>query len=337
MLSTDPELSRALALRAIASQLLRLKWLAAAARFEIAMRRHERALKANFNPSQPRVPRGQDGAGEWTLVAGGPSRGGGRGRYGMNFPGVTNGQLIRLDLEISRTENALQQIRQYDPNWKPTVESVTAPDSIEGAIRNAQARAEQAEARLSDLRSGIGGNFGPPLESNPAGQVGGGSGRAFDGAAWISAYRASNNMPDLFGRPMWPNDKGTVAVTDIEGRVYFGVNSGAPSYTMADQKEADNWRWALINKYPDDLQTKNIGSAPNDSFYHAESTVLLRAARDNGGTLEGRTIEIHSDREMCLTSCFVVLPKIGLELGNPRVIFVGPNGSSRTMQNGKWQ
>jgi hypothetical protein len=224
----DPELSRAVALRAIRSQLLRLKWHVAATRFEIAMRRHDcalrRACKANFNPDQPRVPRGEDGAGQWTLVAGGASRGG-RGRYGGNFPGATNGQLIRLDLEISRTENALQQIRQYDPNWKPTVESVITPDSIEGAIRNAQARAEQADARLSDLRSGIGGNFGPPLE----------------------------------------------------------------------------------------------------------------AAQDNGGTLEGRTIEIHTDREMCPTSCFIVLPKLGLELGNPRVTFVGPNGSSRTMQNGKWQ
>ena len=66
----DPELSRALAVRAIQGQLLRLKWLAAATRFELAMRRHDRALrravKANFNPNQPRVPRGQDGAGEWT-------------------------------------------------------------------------------------------------------------------------------------------------------------------------------------------------------------------------------------------------------------------------------
>ena len=66
----DPELARALAVRAIQGQLLRLKWLAAATRFELAMRRHDRALrravKANFNPNQPRVPRGQDGAGEWT-------------------------------------------------------------------------------------------------------------------------------------------------------------------------------------------------------------------------------------------------------------------------------
>ena len=48
MPSADPELSRALAARAIEGGLLRLKWLAAATRFELAMRRHERALKAEL-------------------------------------------------------------------------------------------------------------------------------------------------------------------------------------------------------------------------------------------------------------------------------------------------
>src|SRR5262249_21022994 len=101
----------------------------------------------------------------------------------------------------------------------------------------------------------------------------------------------------------WPNDKGTVAVTEIDGKLYFGVNSGAPGYTTADQKEADTWRRVLADKYPNELSTKNIGSVPNDSFYHAESTVLLRAARENNGTLEGRIIVVHADREVCATSC----------------------------------
>ncbi len=30
------------------------------------MRRHDWALKYNFNPAQPRVPKGEDGAGEWS-------------------------------------------------------------------------------------------------------------------------------------------------------------------------------------------------------------------------------------------------------------------------------
>ncbi|MBI3705571.1 MAG: hypothetical protein HY244_17385, partial [Rhizobiales bacterium] len=65
MLSSDPDIRRIMALRAIESGLLRLRWLAAATRFEIAMRRHDRALKyaykAGFNPDQPR-----DEYGKWT-------------------------------------------------------------------------------------------------------------------------------------------------------------------------------------------------------------------------------------------------------------------------------
>ena len=35
------------------------------------MRRHDRALKANFNPNQPRVPRGNPDGGQWTSDGGG--------------------------------------------------------------------------------------------------------------------------------------------------------------------------------------------------------------------------------------------------------------------------
>jgi hypothetical protein len=315
--------------------ILRLKWLAAATRFQLALRRHNRALKYGFNPDQPRVSRGNPDGGQWTRVAGGSSfQVGTRGRYGSNFPGATYRQQVRLDLEIARTENAIQQIRQYDPTWKPSIQSLTAPGSIEGAIRNAEARAQLAESYLDQLRTGIGGNFGPPLESPRAQRP---TSSAFDADAWISAYRATNNMPDLFGRPSWPNDKGTVAVTEIDGKLYFGINSGAPGYTTADQKEADNWRWALMDKYPSELRTKNIGSVPNDSFYHAESNVLLRAAKENNGTLEGRTIDVHTDREICGSSCLKVLPKLGVELGNPRVTFIGPSGTRRTMKDGGWE
>lgn len=144
-------------------------------------------------------------------------------------------------------------------------------------------------------------------------------------------------MPDLFGRPTWPLDRGTVAVTDIDGKIYFGVNSTAPGYTDADFNTARSTRDVLIYKYPDEMELKNIGRAPNDSLFHAESTILLRAAKDNGGSLEGRSIEIHTDREMCSTSCEIVLPKLGLELGNPRVTYVDQNGTARTMRDGKWE
>ena len=51
--------------------LLRRRWLAGAARFERALRRHAYALKANFNPDQPRVPAGELGGGQWTSGGGG--------------------------------------------------------------------------------------------------------------------------------------------------------------------------------------------------------------------------------------------------------------------------
>jgi hypothetical protein len=64
MLSADPDVRRLMALRAIEGGLLRLKWLAAATRFELALLRHDRALKANFDPNQPRVPHGNPDGGQ---------------------------------------------------------------------------------------------------------------------------------------------------------------------------------------------------------------------------------------------------------------------------------
>lgn len=63
--------------------------------------------------------------------------------------------------------------------------------------------------------------------------------------------------------------------------------------------------------------------------------VLLRAARENGGSLAGRTLEVFADGKMC-NNCELVLPKVGLELGNPTVTFIGPNGAARTMRDGMW-
>jgi hypothetical protein len=74
---------------------------------------------------------------------------------------------------------------------------------------------------------------------------------------------------------------------------------------------------------------------PNNAIYHAETTVLIRGARENGGTLAGKTLEVFSDRPMC-NNCPEILPLVGLELGNPMVTFVGPSGGRNTMQNGAW-
>ena len=69
MPSADLELRPLATLRVIERNLLRLKWHAAATRFELALRRHDRALKyiyKAYNPDQPRVPAGNPDGGQWS-------------------------------------------------------------------------------------------------------------------------------------------------------------------------------------------------------------------------------------------------------------------------------
>ena len=146
----------------------------------------------------------------------------------------------------------------------------------------------------------------------------------------IEAFRSENGLRDLFGSRI-----GTVSMTKIDGETIFGSNSMSPTYTDRDFREAVALRDSLVAKYPDVMQTGNIGQKPNDAVFHAEANVLMRAARQSGGSLVGRTLEVSSDRPMC-RSCDEVLPHIGLELGNPTVTFVGPSGIGKTMRNGVW-
>jgi hypothetical protein len=66
MPTADVDVARLMAIRAMESGLLRLKWHAAALRFEIALRRHDVALIGGYNPDEPRVPRGNPDGGQWT-------------------------------------------------------------------------------------------------------------------------------------------------------------------------------------------------------------------------------------------------------------------------------
>jgi hypothetical protein len=94
-------------------------------------------------------------------------------------------------------------------------------------------------------------------------------------------------------------------------------------------------RAIMLRKYPDEMDTDDIGRMPNNALFHAETNVLLRAAHAKGGTLEGRSLEIHIDRVMC-ANCSRVLPLVGLELGNPTVTFIDRSGMARTMKDGRW-
>jgi hypothetical protein len=146
----------------------------------------------------------------------------------------------------------------------------------------------------------------------------------------VEAFRSENGLYDLFGRK-----DGTVAYTRFKDVDIFGSNSNSPSYDSEDRQAANQLRDTLVAKYPDVFSVKNLGQMPNDALYHAETTNLVRTARQNGGSLAGEELEVYVDRPMCNT-CPDVLPYVGLELGNPRVTFIGPKGERRTMQNGKW-
>lgn len=67
------------------------------------------------------------------------------------FPGASAEQQSRLDQAIARSENALTQIRQYDPQWQSREQSLTSPGSVEGAIARLEARATETETRLASF------------------------------------------------------------------------------------------------------------------------------------------------------------------------------------------
>jgi|SRR6516162_2725505 hypothetical protein len=132
----------------------------------------------------------------------------------------------------------------------------------------------------------------------------------------IKAYRSKQLLWDLFG-----HRDGTIAFTTIDGTKVFGSNSTSPVYTSADYAAAVRMRNILVAKYPNKFPDKDIGRIPNDASFHAETMVLLRAAREKGGILADRTLTVYVDGHLC-NSCQAVLPYVGLELGNPTVLLL---------------
>jgi hypothetical protein len=122
----------------------------------------------------------------------------------------------------------------------------------------------------------------------------------------------------------------------MDGQGYLGVASTMPGYTQEDRDAANAMRDRLVQSDPSVMATDNVGRKPNDSLYHAETTALMRAARANGGSLSGRSIEMYVDRDIC-SSCEAVLPLVGRELGHPTVRFIDIYGQRRTLRRGKWE
>lgn len=321
--------------------------------------------RKGFDPNQPRVPAGNPDGGQWTTEFGAEtsantddegrilsdvtpdndwipgadyaSRRAGRwpAAYSAHFPGATYSQLVRLDQAVGRTAIAVSHIHQRDPTWQPSARGWLSGNRIEGYIRLEEERAAEAEAHLLRLRTGIGGNFGPPMDAAPRPPIRP-SPAPFDGAAWIRFYRSvvSQNR-DLLDFPR-PPEWDTVAVGIVNTKVEFGINSDAPGYDAADRAEADKYRDILVKNHPNVMKVANAGWKPNDSLYHAESTILLRAMKKNRGTLAGLRLEVFVDNPPCW-SCQKVLPLLGLELGNPTVTYINTrNGERWLLRDGRF-
>jgi hypothetical protein len=155
----------------------------------------------------------------------------------------------------------------------------------------------------------------------------------------IKEYRFEKLPRDLFEHHQgFERREGTVAVRMGKGpreSNVFGTNSTLSTYTPEDRIEANWLRGDLVRKNRELPRGNLIGRGPNDAVYHAETTLLLRLARQDGGSLAGQTLKVYVDREMC-PSCRKLLPRIGLELGNPTVTFIDHGGNQLTMQDGNW-
>ena len=78
-----------------------------------------------------------------------------------------------------------------------------------------------------------------------------------------------------------------------------------------------------------------MGQRPLNALFHAETTSLLRAARANGGTLEGQEVEVYV-RGKIGNNCERILPLVTKRLGNPTVRFIDQRGYFGTIRDGKW-
>jgi hypothetical protein len=167
------------AIRADSDQLSQARTELAILRAEFKFRRFLRALKANFNPSQPRDDRGRwadagsadnqladgsdprilsdaepDSFQEYSQYAQDRSRGQISVRIGNQTFQVEGGQAARLVEAQARAEFSTARVRETEPNWRP---EPSAYETVEGLIRAYNAQAQEAQNRASELaRAGIG-------------------------------------------------------------------------------------------------------------------------------------------------------------------------------------
>jgi hypothetical protein len=271
------------------------------------------------------------------LLSGAP-----RMRAGAPPPGSRGGadaNAMRFDREaVSNEPPPRSQKPEMQPAWnRSTAEWTSSPTGQYSLFPDERAQSEPTRPSVGE-RSTPGRSYGQQPNRRSASTVAAPAQLNDEEAREaIRVFRAERLRKEetFFGTVEPEKDKGTIAVTKGEPENAFGVSSKLSPYTGEDRAEANRLRDTLRQKYPELTKHLNIGEKPNDVPYHAETTLLTRLARKNGGSLAGRTLVVHVDENMC-PGCQTFLPKIGLELGNPTVIFVDPNGRRRTMQDGEW-
>jgi hypothetical protein len=143
------------------AKLLRLNCDHWALRLEFCFVKMALARRANFNPNQPRAPRGNPDGGQWTDGGGGGSgatsgqaqlisprpRSGGTVRIGGRLVEATPAQRARLAVSDARARDAVRRVREIEPKWRPTP---SLYESAEGAILANEIVVREAEARLAE-------------------------------------------------------------------------------------------------------------------------------------------------------------------------------------------
>jgi len=250
------------------------------------------ALK--YSPTQRRIPAGRTGGGRWTDEEQGEGGGG-----AINLGASLGGGEYTADEEISDGSDSGATAAENSETLTVLQEAPASETQQGNGSRGYDDRLASSDKPSLDRVTMLG------VLARAAGRV-------------IEAYRSANSLFDLFG-----HSDGAVAYTSVDEKDIFGANSTSPTYTSADFKAATELRDNLVAKYPDVMRNDNIGRAPNNALFHAETNVLQRAAEANGGSLAGRSLEVYVDRAIC-GNCRSVLPLVGLELGNPTLTFVDP-------------
>ena len=305
-----------------------------------AQRVLELLYKAGFNAGQPRIPAGQTGGGRWvgddaaTLISG-PRPSTVPIRVGSRVFQGTPAQAAALARANTQAQFAARRVRELDPTWQPR-RSFSEPSNLEEAIQRVESETREANLRAAELsRAGFGSNRGPRLDSIDPEATTPQPPRSIDPREAIAAYRSVTGLPYLGNRHARTTTEGTVAFTEIDGQIFFGVNSKAAGYTSHDEAAAMEMRARLIDRHPGVMATDHLGHFPNNALFHAEANVLLRAAEQFGGSLAGREIEIHLDRRLC-DSCVAVMPSLGTQIGSPIVRIIDGTGTRWIMRDGIW-